>query len=209
MVCQETSSEATSAGKLTRGERCVMVPLLVVSIIACVIGCEALYSHLRAQKAERLENAYLAGVSYYIKKDYNMSALYIKEAAEGGHVKAQAYLGFLHDIGMGVEEDMSQAVYWYLKAAEKGDAIAQNNLGWLYKIGRGVAKDPQKAAEWFTKAADQGSKYAQKALSLEGKSPKTYTQKPHFQNSQKEYRRIYTNWGELIYEGTVEIECAI
>ena len=49
--------------------------------------------------------------------------------AEAGYATAQANLGLMYDLGLGVDEDDAEAVKWYRKAAEAGIASAQINLG--------------------------------------------------------------------------------
>lgn len=61
---------------------------------------------------------------------------FFMKAAEGGHAKAQFYLGLCYEKGWGVSQDFQQARYWYQKAAEQGFAEARKNLDNLNKNGR-------------------------------------------------------------------------
>jgi len=84
-----------------------------------------------------------------------------RKAAEGGHARAQFYLGSCYDLGKGVAQDTKLAVEWYAQAAAQGYAKAQCNLGTCYELGNGVAQDSKLAVEWFAKAAAQGFADAQ------------------------------------------------
>lgn len=85
---------------------------------------------------------------------------YLKAAQQGDRV-AQALLGTLYYVGLGVPVDFEQAMSWFLKAAKQGQANAQLNLGFLYEVGQGVPVDLKLARFWFRKAAEQGSAEAQ------------------------------------------------
>ncbi len=77
----------------------------------------------------------------------------IKARAEEGDAEAQAYLGFMYELGRGATKDEAEAVRWFRKAADQGHARAQFNLGVRYELGRGVAKDDAEAVKWYRKAA--------------------------------------------------------
>jgi hypothetical protein len=78
-----------------------------------------------------------------------------RKAAEGGHAKAQFWLGISYARGKGVAEDAVAAVELFKKAAAQGLAIAQSVLGVSYEQGEGVSQDFMAAAAWFAKAAAQ------------------------------------------------------
>ena len=48
--------------------------------------------------------------------------------AEKGDVRAQYYLGEMHEQGLGTRQDIGEAFKWYEKAAGKGDAWAKRKL---------------------------------------------------------------------------------
>lgn len=83
------------------------------------------------------------------------------QAAEQGHVLAQAKAGDFFTLGTGSEVDLAEAAAWYRRAAEQGHAGAQQNLAALYDHGRGVAQDVHEAAAWYRRAAVQGAPNAQ------------------------------------------------
>ena len=89
-------------------------------------------------------------------KDYNKAAEYYRQAADGGHSKAQASLGSFYLWGIGVKQDDNQAVNWLRKASEQGEAVGIAGMAFCYEEGKGVPKDPSKAFELYCKAADLG-----------------------------------------------------
>jgi hypothetical protein len=81
-------------------------------------------------------------------------------AAEQGHTRAQNYLGWMYENGVGVLQDYAEAVKWWRMAAEQGSASAQNNLGIMYHYGRGVVQDDVVAHMWWDIAFSQGQNNA-------------------------------------------------
>ena len=57
---------------------------------------------------------------------------WVQKAADHGHAGAQALLGVLYSLGLGVTKDYDSAFKWAQKAAEQGNAVAQALLGGLY-----------------------------------------------------------------------------
>jgi TPR repeat protein len=75
-----------------------------------------------------------------------------KLAADAGHQDAQADLGYLSMIGMGVPRSDDEAAYWYSRAAENGSHLAKLALGAMYATGRGMPQSDAGAAHWFAQA---------------------------------------------------------
>ncbi len=109
-----------------------------------------------------LEDGIEAAESGDFKKAYK---LYLFEAKRG-NTSAQAKLGVLYAIGLGVPKDDKEAAKWYRMAALKGDAKAQNNLGIHCALGLGVPQDDREAAKWFSMAAKQGDAKSQLSLGI-------------------------------------------
>ena len=106
--------------------------------------------------------------------------------AEQGNSKAQNYIGFALENGVGTETDLNNAISWYRKAeknrelaakenlvriynekekkAKKGDSNEQNWLGWLYENGVGTEIDLDAAIVWYTEAEKNGELAAKKNL---------------------------------------------
>ena len=61
--------------------------------------------------------------------------------AEKGDVRAQYYLGEMHEQGLGTRQNLNEAFKWYEKAAEKGDAWAKRKLVHRAEIEASAKKD--------------------------------------------------------------------
>ena len=61
--------------------------------------------------------------------------------AQKGNVRAQYYLGEMHEQGLGTEQNLSEAFKWYTKAAERGDAWAKRKLEHRAEIEANAKKD--------------------------------------------------------------------
>ena len=80
----------------------------------------------------------------------------LREAADQGHMRAQAICGALYQFGYGVAQDDRLALVYYEKAGQQGDAACQADAGHFYREGRGCEQSYERAVEWFEKAAVQG-----------------------------------------------------
>jgi TPR repeat protein len=79
------------------------------------------------------------------------------QAAEGGHLEAQGYVGCAYGDGEGVAVNHAVAAPWLEKAAGRGHRISQYNLGSAFEEGtKGVEQNYELAAGWYQRAADQG-----------------------------------------------------
>ncbi|MBA2292019.1 MAG: SEL1-like repeat protein [Gemmatimonadales bacterium] len=85
------------------------------------------------------------------------SVAMMREAAAGGHLRAQQTLAFRLENGAGIRKDESEALVWYRRAAAQDDAAAQTKVGEFLARGRGTQKNESEAVLWFEKAANNGS----------------------------------------------------
>lgn len=106
-----------------------------------------------------------------LQRDFKNASLWLRKAAEKGHVKAQSHLGYMYAEPMlhGGGDDLTdkkEAVRWYSKAAKQGDADAEYSLGWMHLHGgvEGVLQDFNVALSLLRKSAEQGHVYAQDAV---------------------------------------------
>gem|GEM_PF-3137233 len=106
---------------------------------------------------EQAERAFEAG-------DFELAARWYRAGADQGATEAQAQLGWLYRMGLGVREDYSEARRWFLAAAQAGHAGAEYGLGTLFEHGRGVPQDLREAARWYYSAALKGNAMAQNNL---------------------------------------------
>ncbi len=107
-----------------------------------------------------------AGFKAYQRGDYATAIQIFRQLADQGNARAQTYLGFMYDNGLGVTQNYEAALRWFRKAAEQGDTWAQYKLGLLHQYGRGVPQDFVQAHMWFNLAAEQGEKKAKKYRDL-------------------------------------------
>lgn len=112
------------------------------------------------------DDCYNQGVLSFESQNCMEAADWFKKAANKGHSRAQCFLGYLYENGIGVEKSDIEAVNWYAKAAEQGETLAQNNLGSMYREGKGVQRNVDEAARWFRVAAGQGHVLAQYNLAI-------------------------------------------
>jgi TPR repeat protein len=105
-------------------------------------------------------NDFQDGWVAYTKKDYKTAYELWLPLAEQGDSKAQFFLGFIHDMGLGYPENDKKALKWYKLTAEQGDSRGQLFTGFMYNFGHGVPKDYQKAVKWYQLASEQGYKQA-------------------------------------------------
>lgn len=74
------------------------------------------------------------------------------ELAYRGDARAQAWLGYLYEKGIGVPQNAEKAVYWYHCAADRGQPHAQFLLGMAHDLGRGAPQDYVLAYAWTNQA---------------------------------------------------------
>ena len=77
----------------------------------------------------------------YNDKDFERAFIEFSFLADGGDIKAQYFLGLMHEKGQHVEQDFKKAAKWYKKSAKKGYPAAQIRLAHLYIQGAGVERD--------------------------------------------------------------------
>lgn len=96
--------------------------------------------------------------------DTEGALLWLRRAAEGGHLQAQTDLGGLYLSGGRdgkVKPDPAEAYKWFSAAAEQGSKESHLFLGMLLFDGKGVAKDEAAALAHWRTAAEAGIAEAQ------------------------------------------------
>lgn len=76
--------------------------------------------------------------------------------ADQGQPRAQALMGWSHEVGLGSEQDIHQAISLYRQSAQAGDPFGQYRLAELYLRGVGVKRDLRQAFHWMDLAARNG-----------------------------------------------------
>jgi len=100
-------------------------------------------------------------------RDPGGARVWLRKAAEQGHIDAQFELGVLFARGDGVPQSYHRAADWLRLAAGLGrHREAQFRLGDMYFHGRGVPQDYGAALGWFLKAAERGHPVAQYVIGV-------------------------------------------
>lgn len=77
--------------------------------------------------------------------------------AEGGVPEAQAAVGLIYQLGLGVDRNIKSAVTWLEQAANQGNGAAAHNLGTLYLTCEpDLPVDADKSRYWYEKAKHLG-----------------------------------------------------
>jgi len=105
-----------------------------------------------------------AALSTELQGEMDQAVAMLREAADQGHMEAQAVCGDLYGFGFGVAKDGRLAFVYREKSAQQGDLVAQYNTGIEHRDGLGCDQSYRRAAEWLQKAALQGHAGAQHAL---------------------------------------------
>jgi uncharacterized protein len=92
----------------------------------------------------------------YEKQDYKKAREIWLSLAEQGDSKAQFFLGFMQDMGLGVPEDDKKALKWYKIAAKNGEARAHLFIAYMYDFGQGVPEDNKEAFRLYQIAKELG-----------------------------------------------------
>ena len=100
------------------------------------------------------------------QREMDEAVAMMREAADQGHMWAQALCGDVYGFGWGVVKDDRLALVYYEKAAKQGHVVSQYNTGNCYDKGQGCDQNYERAAEWFEKAARAGHAYAMAGLGL-------------------------------------------
>jgi TPR repeat protein/serine/threonine protein kinase len=97
-----------------------------------------------------------SGIAAYEAQDYDKAFAQLRKAADGGHAKGRAYLGFLYADGLGVAQNPDEAKRLFDRAASQGEPAGQAGLGYLALHGLGVPKNPAEGIRQLRVAADAG-----------------------------------------------------
>jgi uncharacterized protein len=94
----------------------------------------------------------------YARGDYVAVVNTLMPLALHGNAKAQAFLGFMFENGLGAPQAYEAAADFYRQAAIRGNPFAQAMLGLLYDKGHGVPQDFVLAYKWLNVAAARAPK---------------------------------------------------
>lgn len=109
-------------------------------------------AQVRQARQGNTDSQWQVGLTYVALGDPARALPILKSAADAGHSRAAALLGWLHEEGRGTETNISEAMRWYRFAAEHGEADAMTALGRLLLKGAG-AETREAAWQLFQRAA--------------------------------------------------------
>lgn len=98
------------------------------------------------------EADYQRGFRAYSEEDLITAMEVLGRAADAGHPRAQALLGYIFDKA----EDNAAAMRYYRMAADQGDPAGDYGVASLYLAGEGVDKDQAEGVRWMSMAAEKG-----------------------------------------------------
>ena len=97
------------------------------------------------------------GLLVFEAGDYVHAIRVLLPIAESGSVEAQARVGLMFQLGLGVARDLSLALLWFGKAANKGCGSSAHNIGAIL-LGNeaGDRFEGASAKDWFRRARKLG-----------------------------------------------------
>ena len=141
------------------------------------------------------------GQAAYAAKDYGTAVEKFTVAAEQGSVRAQFWLGYMYDEGLGVAQDFAKALRFYRLAAGQGSDLAQLHIGYMYEKGRGVSQDDAEALRWSRLAAAQGLTIVQPGVSAPPVQPNLTRTQDMLQEKEQGYADAVTLYRTLADQG--------
>lgn len=106
--------------------------------------------------------------------DNDQANRYFWKLAGEGDPRAEYYLAYMLDAGLGSGKDVSGAAGWYRKSADQDYLPAVVYMGYIYSTGHGVQRDDKEAFKWYTRAAQMGDAIAQNNLATMLRMGKPY-----------------------------------
>ena len=134
------------------------------SISACAIALFLLAATPQTAHAQYFEPSFEEGLAAFNYGDNDLAARHFWRLAGMGDAKAQYYLAYTLDTGLGMGKDVVAAARWYKKSADQNYLPAVVYMGYIYSTGHGVTRDDKEAFKWYAKAANMGDAIAQNNL---------------------------------------------
>ena len=114
--------------------------------------------------AQGFEANFDEGMAAFNYGDNELALRHFLRLSNDGDPRAQYYLAYMMDSGLGMGKDVYGAANWYLKSAAQNYLPAMVYVGYIYSAGHGVTVDKKKAFDWYTRAAQMGDPVAQNNL---------------------------------------------
>ncbi len=135
---------------------------LFSTLLVAVFLLLALPSH--SARAQGFEPNFDEGMAAFNYGDNELALRHFMRLANDGEPRAQYYLAYMMDSGLGMGKDVYGASGWYAKSAAQNYLPAMVYMGYIASAGHGMQADPKKAFDWYTKAAQMGDAVAQNNL---------------------------------------------
>jgi TPR repeat protein len=116
--------------------------------------------------AQGFEPSFEEGMAAFNYGDNELALRHFLRLSNDGDMRAQYYLAYMMDSGLGMGKDVYGSANWYLKSATQGYMPAMVYAGYIYSAGHGVTVDKKKAFDWYTQAAQMGDAVAQNNLGV-------------------------------------------
>lgn len=103
--------------------------------------------------AAAIGKRYLLGIEGF-KQDYRKAYHYLRLAANRNHPGAQALLGYMYCLGLGIPQNKDTAYSYFVTAAAQNDALGHNGLGYIYFHGTNTqSRNMRMAFKHFNESA--------------------------------------------------------
>lgn len=121
----------------------------------------------RGDPVAKTVGAFLLATGNGVEKDESLALVWLREAAEAGHMHAQAALGELVMLGWGpLKADREEAARWMKRAAMQGLREAKTSYGAMLAGGKGVKENKKEAFGWIGSAARENEPRAQLMMAM-------------------------------------------
>ncbi len=135
-------------------------PFVIAAVFAAVLSVQTAC----AQPVPLSEVTFEDAITSFNYGDNDLANRQFKKLADGGDSRAQYYLAYMMDSGLGTAVDVAGAANWYRKSAQQDYLPAIVYMGYIYSAARGVSRDDKEAFKWYTRAAQMGDAIAQNNL---------------------------------------------
>jgi hypothetical protein len=88
------------------------------------------------------------------------AARFFQEAADAGHARAIALLGYAYEYGRGVAQSNDKAFELFSRAAAAGDVQGKFSLAWAFDQGKMTPPDPPRSGQLFLEVLRSGENAA-------------------------------------------------
>ncbi len=175
-----------------------IVGAVATGVAAVVVGISMLFMGSDGGELAR------QGMEAYEEERYAEARGLFERAAEDGNPDAQAHLGRMYELGLGVTPDLPTARRWYEPAAEAGNAMAQSGLGYLLLFTPDAVPDEaEEGVRWLRAAAEQNDARAQNnlgAVAIANDEPERARWRFH-QAADQGFLVAQRNLADLYYKG--------